>query len=124
MIPVGRGEQRLIRLRRLSEDEFEEEDFGGVMFVPLIGAEGWGAPDQEKAPEVDAQTTGFVDGLLVPARRARSIRTGLGRLIAQAAEPFDEPDPIDRPGAGRWPDAGLWPDAARWPGHPLGEPAA
>ena len=95
MIPVGRGEQRLIRVRRVSEDEFEEEDFGGVMFVPLIGAEGWDAPEQEKPPEVDAHSTGFADGLLAPSR-PRSIRTGLSRLIAEAAEPFDDFDELAR----------------------------
>lgn len=43
VIPVGsrRGEQRLLRLTRASDDRFEEEDLGGVRFVPLIGDEGW-----------------------------------------------------------------------------------
>lgn len=42
VIPVGdRGEQRLLRITRVSANKFEEEDLGGVMFVPLIGEEGW-----------------------------------------------------------------------------------
>jgi len=42
IIPVGDAdEQRLLRIRRLGEQEFEEDDLGGVRFVPLIGAEGW-----------------------------------------------------------------------------------
>jgi protein-L-isoaspartate(D-aspartate) O-methyltransferase len=43
VIPVGerRGEQRLLRVTRVAASKFEEEDLGGVMFVPLVGAEGW-----------------------------------------------------------------------------------
>lgn len=43
VMPVGsaRGLQTLIRLTRVSEDEYEEKDLGGVRFVPLIGEEGW-----------------------------------------------------------------------------------
>ena len=43
VIPVGdRGAQRLLRVTRDAEDAFREEDLGGVLFVPLVGAEGWG----------------------------------------------------------------------------------
>ncbi|KAA5543203.1 protein-L-isoaspartate(D-aspartate) O-methyltransferase [Roseiconus nitratireducens] len=47
VMPVGkhRSVQQLIRMRRLSEDRFEEEDLGGVSFVPLVGAAGWDAAD-------------------------------------------------------------------------------
>lgn len=42
VIPVGdKGVQRLLRVTRVSANKFEEEDLGGVMFVPLIGEEGW-----------------------------------------------------------------------------------
>lgn len=43
VIPVGSelNTQRLIRVLRVSEDEYIEEDLGGVRFVPLIGAAGW-----------------------------------------------------------------------------------
>jgi protein-L-isoaspartate(D-aspartate) O-methyltransferase len=43
VIPVGTTlqTQKLIRVRRISEHEFEEDDLGGVRFVPLIGAAGW-----------------------------------------------------------------------------------
>src|SRR5436309_15660965 len=42
IIPVGRHErqQKLLKITRKSETDYEEEDFGGVMFVPLIGAQG------------------------------------------------------------------------------------
>ena len=43
VIPVGQGRtlQELLRLRRLSETEYQREELGGVRFVPLVGAEGW-----------------------------------------------------------------------------------
>ena len=43
VIPVGAflHVQQLLRIRRISEDEYKEEDLGGVRFVPLIGAAGW-----------------------------------------------------------------------------------
>jgi protein-L-isoaspartate(D-aspartate) O-methyltransferase len=47
VIPVGtsRRFQDLIRVRRLSEDEFRTDDQGGVAYVPLVGAEGWADRD-------------------------------------------------------------------------------
>mgnify|MGYP005844981887 CR=1 FL=1 len=43
VIPVGRSRtfQDLVRVRRASNDEFEEERLAPVRFVPLLGAEGW-----------------------------------------------------------------------------------
>ncbi len=49
VIPVGRtgNAQSLLRVRRISENEYLEEDLGAVRFVPLIGAAGW---QDENAP--------------------------------------------------------------------------
>lgn len=45
VIPVGRtGQQRLCRISRLGKDRFRSEDLGAVVFVPLIGAQGWSEP--------------------------------------------------------------------------------
>jgi protein-L-isoaspartate(D-aspartate) O-methyltransferase len=43
VIPVGSSlrTQKLLRVRRISEDEYQQEDLGSVRFVPLIGAAGW-----------------------------------------------------------------------------------
>lgn len=43
VIPVGgtRDFQDLLKITRTSEDEFSEENLGGVRFVPLVGEEGW-----------------------------------------------------------------------------------
>ena len=48
VIPVGAflHTQQLLRIRRVSENEYKEEDLGSVRFVPLIGAAGW---EDEKA---------------------------------------------------------------------------
>ena len=98
VIPVGRDvHQTLYLIRRTGEDSFEEEDHGAVTFVPLIGAEGWVEPEQaKKETAIDAETSGFADGLLMPGRRARAIRTRLSHLIAEAAEPFGDLDELTR----------------------------
>lgn len=43
VIPVGptRRLQDLVRVRRISETQFETEDLGAVAYVPLVGEEGW-----------------------------------------------------------------------------------
>jgi erythromycin esterase-like protein len=75
VMPVGdQGEvQKLLKITRTSEEEYEQEEIGDVRFVPLIGAHGW---------REDAAGTG----------------TGsLPELIRDAAEPL--PD-IDDPAFG------------------------
>ena len=95
VIPVGRDiHQTLLRIRRTGEDSFEEEDFGAVAFVPLIGAEGWVETCATKEAEIDAQSSGFAEGMLIPAQRAKTVRTRLSRLIAEAAEPFGDLDEL------------------------------
>jgi protein-L-isoaspartate(D-aspartate) O-methyltransferase len=48
IMPVGRypHQQRLIKISRLSADEFKEVRLKHVAFVPLIGAEGWADTDE------------------------------------------------------------------------------
>ncbi len=43
VMPVGEPNQiqRLVKICRTSEEDFEEEDLGPVRFVPVIGAHGW-----------------------------------------------------------------------------------
>ncbi|MGC2408936.1 MAG: protein-L-isoaspartate(D-aspartate) O-methyltransferase [Methyloceanibacter sp.] len=91
IIPVGgHGYQTLMRVRRTGKNSFEEEDFGAVAFVPLIGEGGWTEPGQPKEPQVDAQTSGFAAGLLLPEKPARVTRQRLSGLMAEAAEPFGD----------------------------------
>lgn len=45
IMPVGKMQRRqdLIRLTRVSEEQYRKKNFGPVAFVPLVGAEGWPA---------------------------------------------------------------------------------
>ena len=43
VIPVGdKGEQKLMRVKKVKTCQLIKEDLGSVRFVPLIGTEGWG----------------------------------------------------------------------------------
>ncbi len=49
VIPVGGAQsQTLLRVRRLSELDYETEEFGEFRFVPLIGKEGWTEPLEQR----------------------------------------------------------------------------
>ncbi|HWZ22518.1 MAG TPA: hypothetical protein VNW06_07665, partial [Cytophagaceae bacterium] len=42
VIPVGDDKnQTMLRITRLSENEFRKEEFGAFKFVPLLGKDGW-----------------------------------------------------------------------------------
>ena len=43
VIPIGKDQQsqRLVRVTRVAEKSFQNEDFGACAFVPLIGEHGW-----------------------------------------------------------------------------------
>jgi protein-L-isoaspartate(D-aspartate) O-methyltransferase len=45
VMPTGSGVQRLVLVTRTGTG-FRDEDLGGVMFVPLVGSEGW--PDTDE----------------------------------------------------------------------------
>jgi protein-L-isoaspartate(D-aspartate) O-methyltransferase len=95
VVPVGTGSsQALIRVRRTGEEDFEEEDFGAVAFVPLIGEAGWAEPRQEKQKALDAEPSGFAEGLLLPGARMRPARSRISHVMAQAAEPFGDLDEL------------------------------
>ncbi|MDR5806770.1 protein-L-isoaspartate(D-aspartate) O-methyltransferase [Caballeronia sp. LZ019] len=83
VMPVGdaREAQRLVRFVRVGEHDFEQEDLGSVMFVPLIGAAGWAdEPDlRHTAPSMPPQ-----------AQRASAARS-LPDLIRASAVPLPAP---------------------------------
>jgi protein-L-isoaspartate(D-aspartate) O-methyltransferase len=72
VIPVGSDPtvQELVRITRVSEQDFLREDLADVRFVPLVGEEGW-SPEGRRAEKAK------------PAQRK------LPELIADACEPFD-----------------------------------
>jgi protein-L-isoaspartate(D-aspartate) O-methyltransferase len=68
VMPVGEPHsvQSLVKVTRISEEEYEQEDLGPVRFVPLIGKYGWrdGREEEEGEP------------------------TGAPRIVRDAAEPL------------------------------------
>ena len=85
LIPVGTDPrvQELIRVTRISKDEYQTEDIADVRFVPLVGAEGW-TPEREIPVPLQRRPS-----------RAESINANLVRAIAKSARPFDSIELID-----------------------------
>ena len=86
VIPVGadRRLQELLRITRLSPNEYRSEELLDVRFVPLVGEQGW-------APEPPEEQ-------LLPSRRADRAMVDdhdVARLIAAACEPFTDIDAVD-----------------------------
>jgi protein-L-isoaspartate(D-aspartate) O-methyltransferase len=75
VIPVGTDPtvQELVRITRISEQDFKREDLADVRFVPLVGEEGWEADGRRAEKPKPAPP------------RARK----LPQAIADACEPFD-----------------------------------
>ena len=79
VIPIGSNAraQELVRVTRVTKDEYRREDLADVRFVPLLGQEGWAAPAQE-------------------ARRIIKTREQpLEQAIANTAETFDSIESAD-----------------------------
>jgi protein-L-isoaspartate(D-aspartate) O-methyltransferase len=85
VIPVGADQrtQELVRITRISKDEYRSEDIADVRFVPLIGEEGWAARGTEPARK---------GRLLRPAPRGEE---ALIRNLADAAESFPSIEAAD-----------------------------
>jgi protein-L-isoaspartate(D-aspartate) O-methyltransferase len=83
VIPVGEThvQQRLIKVTRRGDNDFEEEDLGGVHFVPFVGEYGWQA--EEIRPVRHTRHERIARRSIPPARRV-----SLAHLIHDAAEPF------------------------------------
>jgi protein-L-isoaspartate(D-aspartate) O-methyltransferase len=86
IIPVGedRGLQELVRVTRLSDDEYQSEELADVRFVPLVGKEGW-APEKRDsaAPRVPLSA------------RKSGHDADLAQRIAARCERFAEIDSVD-----------------------------
>jgi protein-L-isoaspartate(D-aspartate) O-methyltransferase len=69
VMPVGEqaGEQRLVRITRTGANHFEEDDLGGVVFVPLIG-EPLIAQAAEPLPDLDDPAFGALFDRFAEAR--------------------------------------------------------
>ncbi len=86
VVPVGTNvtAQELIRITRRPKGQFDREDLADVRFVPLIGEEGWEAPD--KSAEAASPR-------LVQARPRSS--ESLPGLLARHGETFQSIDDAD-----------------------------
>ena len=82
IMPVGLEDhgQRLLKITRRTANTYDEEDLGGVRFVPLIGAEGWTEDDRRAASKHAAGPT----RVHTPAQ-----------LLAAAAEPLPDFDDVE-----------------------------
>lgn len=85
VIPVGADQrtQELVRISRISKDEYRSEDIADVRFVPLIGEEGWAARGTEPARKGRLQ------------RPAPQGEEALIRNLADAAESFPSIEAAD-----------------------------
>lgn len=83
VMPVGesQAEQRLVKVTRISANHFEEDDLGGVRFVPLIGEHGW--PEATDEPRRGAEPRSF---------RKVEPEASISALIRAAAEPLPDLD--------------------------------
>jgi protein-L-isoaspartate(D-aspartate) O-methyltransferase len=87
VIPVGadRSLQELVRVTRVAENKYRTEELADVRFVPLVGAEGWGAERPDETPPVPRPVT----------RRPRSGDFELAKRIALSCEKFPSLDSAD-----------------------------
>ncbi len=84
IIPVGEDPrtQRLLRVTRITTEDFHHEDLGGVRFVQLIGEEGWNT-----------------EGPLLTSPASESSRPAtVSELIRETCEPIDAIDSVDLSG--------------------------
>jgi protein-L-isoaspartate(D-aspartate) O-methyltransferase len=88
VIPVGTSQhtQTLLRVHRISEDKFEQEDLGGVRFVPLIGAAGW---EDETAikPMVEKEAASLPELIYQSSEHFASVKNvNLDNLLARIGD--------------------------------------
>jgi protein-L-isoaspartate(D-aspartate) O-methyltransferase len=84
VMPVGEadGVQKLVKVVRVGEDDYEQEEIGAVRFVPLIGKHGW--PDPNAAapvPELIAAAAEPLPGIDDPGFAAMFDRFGDARVV-------------------------------------------
>ena len=89
VMPVGTSRaQQLVRVTRTGPREYDREDLGAVLFVPLIGEHGWAETDE---PRASRGTWPRRKGGPLPAH-AKTRPADAARLVAECAEPFDRID--------------------------------
>ena len=84
VIPIGSDPraQELVRVTRISHDQFKSEDIADVRFVPLIGKEGWAAEELPAPPGPSPE-------------RVRPADDDTARAITASSEPFNSIETAD-----------------------------
>ncbi|HEV2540984.1 MAG TPA: protein-L-isoaspartate(D-aspartate) O-methyltransferase [Frateuria sp.] len=83
VMPVGETpyRQRLVKVTRVAEDRYEQEELDEVRFVPLVGSYGWSEQDASSPPRLEPVAAHApVDG------------GSLTQMIRAAIEPLPDPD--------------------------------
>jgi protein-L-isoaspartate(D-aspartate) O-methyltransferase len=93
VIPVGPTprEQRLVRVVRIGDERFEQEELLPVRFVPLIGKEGWEDVQDGRA----LSAAGAIPVVAGEKPTATAASLPLPQRIAGAAEPFESIEQAD-----------------------------
>jgi len=92
VIPVGKDPraQGLLRVTRISENEFESQDIADVRFVPLVGEEGWlpeGAPAAAPRPRPAVGDEALISAIGEAAEEFASIESAdLAPLLARLGD--------------------------------------
>jgi len=101
VMPIGEpaAVQKLIKVRRVGEEDFEQEDLGPVRFVPLIGEHGW------RSGEASGVSGGQVGSSRADARASRRPSSVEERLSEAADILPDCDDPAFAQAFDRFADA-------------------
>ncbi|MBC8741361.1 protein-L-isoaspartate(D-aspartate) O-methyltransferase [Paraburkholderia sp. UCT31] len=92
VMPVGSSQsrQRLVKIVRRGEHDYDEHAFGDVRFVPLVGDDGW--PEPGGAPRADLRPASTSTPIPLTPTPAAPTPAALELAIRDAAEPLPDID--------------------------------
>ncbi|MEQ8803256.1 MAG: protein-L-isoaspartate O-methyltransferase, partial [Haliea sp.] len=94
VIPVGEsGSQGLMRITRIAEDKFDQEQLSRVRFVPLIGKAGW--DEHGRHASTSDHPDDARDGGSMGARGKKNRQRDTIELLADIAEPIGSDSKLD-----------------------------
>ncbi|MBC8725497.1 protein-L-isoaspartate(D-aspartate) O-methyltransferase [Paraburkholderia sp. 31.1] len=92
VMPVGSSQsrQRLVKIVRRDEHDYDEDAFGDVRFVPLVGDDGW--PEPGGAARADLRPASTSTPIPLTPTPAAPMPAALELAIRDAAEPLPDID--------------------------------
>ncbi|MGF6367596.1 protein-L-isoaspartate(D-aspartate) O-methyltransferase [Paraburkholderia sp. RAU6.4a] len=92
VMPVGSSQsrQRLVKIVRRDEHDYDEDAFGDVRFVPLVGDDGW--PEPGGAARADLRPASTSTPIPLTPMPAAPMPAALELAIRDAAEPLPDID--------------------------------